>query len=272
MQTLIGLFKYYKGEVFKIIRGIYTSASGMMSQGIKQETIANNLSNLDTNGYKKDSSIMGSFPDMLINTQNSMSESDGSIPVGRLNLGSLVEENYTEHTQGTLSQTENNLDFALNGNGFFTLQTPEGERYTRDGHFLRDVDGNLVDANGNYVLGEDGEVVSVPTSDIVVDEQGNIAVEDETLNTLTVTEFENPETLIKEGSNFFVEAEETEIDNQEGLNTSIEQGFLEKANIDIQKEMSEAISSLRTYEANQKILQAQDELLGKCVNEVGTLR
>jgi len=255
-----------------LIRGIYTAASGMMAQKIKQETIANNLSNLDTSGYKRDSSIFHSFPDMLLSSV----DQGGSFPlraqVGSLNLGILVEENFTLHTQGGLYATENPLDFALDGEGFFTVRTPDGIRYTRNGHFLRDVNGNLVTPQGYFVLGEREEPFMIPSEKVGVDKRGVITHEGERTGRFMLTVFENPETLRKEGNNLFAASPGSQVANVEGLNTGVSQGFLEGANIDLVEEISQAMMAMRVYEVNQKVLLAQDELLGKCVNEVGTLR
>lgn len=255
-----------------MIRGLYTAASGMMAQKIKQETIANNLSNLDTSGYKKDSSIFHSFPDMLLSSVQRETGFPFRPPVGCFNLGVLVEENFTLHTQGGLYATDNPLDFALEGEGFFTVRTPEGIRYTRSGHFLRDVNGNLVTPQGYFVLGEDENPLVIPSEKVGVDKSGVIAYERERVGRFMLTRFENPETLRKEGHNLFAVSPNTQAADPEELNTGISQGFLEGANIDLVDEISQALTAMRVYEVNQKVLQAQDELLGKSANEVGTLR
>lgn len=257
-----------------MIRGIYTSASGMMAQTIQQENIANNLSNLGTNGYKRDEAIFQTFPDMLIRSNESINNFSFPSAVGVMNLGSLVDENHTMHTQGQAIQTNSSLDFAIEGDGFFTVNNPEGEqRFTRDGHFLRDAEGNLVTGQGHQVLGADGEPIIIPDENVVVDQGGVIrSQEGEVVGEFLITGFDNPETLRKEGDNLFNAVDESEVLDPEELNASVNQGFLEGANIDLIKEMSRAMTSLRTYEVNQKAIQAHDELLGKSVNEVGVLR
>ena len=257
-----------------MIRGIYTSTSGMMGQVIQQETIANNLSNLDTTGYKREDTVFHSFPDMLIRSNERFNDVNLFPNVGNMNLGSLVEENHTVHTQGHFAQSESSLDFALEGEGFFTVLNPEGEvRFTRDGHFLRDEEGNLVTSHGYHVLGEDEEPLTIPEENVVVDTDGVIRdQEDEVVGELLVTGFANPETLRKEGDNLLAAVDESELLDPGEMEASVRQGFLEGSNIDMVKEISRAMTSLRQYEANQKAVHAHDELLNKSVNEVGVLR
>ncbi len=255
-----------------MIRGLYTAASGMMTEKIKQETMANNMSNLSTSGYKRDQSVVSSFPHMLLSSQERSAGFMRLPALGSINLGALVEENITQHSQGQLKQTDSPLDFGLEGEGFFAVMTPDGVRYTRSGHFLRDSQGNLVTDQGHRVLGEGEEPLVIPGEDIQVDGEGNITSRDQQVGRMLLAEFENPETLRKEGSNLFNVTEGTQLVNQEGLNTTLHQGFLEGANVDLAQEISQAMIALRAYEMNQRVIQTQDELLSKCANEVGSLR
>ncbi len=254
-----------------MIRGIYTSASGLMAQQMKQETIANNVANINTTGYKRDQSLLTTFPHMLLTTVSRHFGPAAHRGVGSMNLGSLVEENAVVFTQGQVYETENPLDIALEGEGFFAVMTPDGIRYTRSGHFLRDSEGSLVTPQGYRVLGAAGPV-TLPGENISVDQYGSITHNGQFIDRLALVEFENPETLRKQGGSFFEAVQQTQVDNNLGLNSRVHQGFLEGSNIDMVEEITQAITAFRIYEANQKALQAQDELLGKCVNEVGTLR
>ncbi len=254
-----------------MIRGIYTSASGLMAQHMKQETIANNLANINTAGYKKDQSLLTSFPHMLLTTVSRDFGPAVHRGVGSINLGSLVEENAVIFTQGQVYETEKPLDFAVEGEGFFAVMTPEGIRYTRSGHFLRDSQGSLVTPQGYPVMGVRGPI-NIPGENVYVDSYGSIIHEGQFIDRMILAEFTNPETLRKQGGSFFEAVQQTETANTMGLNSRVHQGFLEGSNIDMVEEITQAITAFRIYEANQKALQAQDELLGKCVNEVGTLR
>ena len=254
-----------------MIRGIYTSASGLMAQQMKQETIANNLANINTIGYKKDQSLLTTFPHMLLTTVSREFGPANHRGVGSINLGSLVEENAVIFTEGQFFETENTLDFAVEGEGFFAVMTADGLRYTRSGHFLRDSEGSLVTPQGYPVMGERGPI-NLPGEDIHVGPDGSITHGGQFIDSMILAEFANPETLRKQGGSFFEAVQQTEIANNLGLNSRVHQGFLEGSNIDMVEEITQAIAAFRIYEANQKALQAQDELLGKSVNEVGTLR
>ncbi len=148
-----------------MVRGIYTAASGMMTQRHRLDVIANNLANIDLTGFKKDLSIQRAFPELLIRRLND----DGlyKFPKGYLEtapvvgkLGVGVEENeiYTSFAQGPIKITGNPLDLALTDVGFFVVQTPEGERYTRNGSFTLGREGILVTKDGYPVIGEKGYV------------------------------------------------------------------------------------------------------------------
>jgi flagellar basal-body rod protein FlgF len=143
-----------------MIRGLYTGASGMIAQMGRINVLSNNLANVDTTSYKRDTTIMKSFPEMLIHRIND----DGvrEIPIGSYDLmpvigkmgtGVEINEVFTNFTQGSFRQTENDFDLALEGEGFFSVQTEDGERYTRNGSFLIDRDGYLVTKDGFRVLG-----------------------------------------------------------------------------------------------------------------------
>lgn len=276
-----------------MIRGIYTATSGMMAQHIKQETIANNLANLNTSGYKKETTVFHTFPDVLLVALTRRTRMPPPPPVvGLTNIGVLVEENHTLHTQGDLMGTDNPLDFALEdrdegdneGAVFFTVETPEGIRYTRSGHFLRDLEGNLVTPEGYFVLGVGGRI-NINTEDIVVekngdiievveglDENGDIIYENQLVDTFLLSGFLDPEALRKEGDNLFVDTPQAGPFDPGDLDFFLHQGFLERANIDLVKEMTDALVAFRAYEANHRMVLTQDELLGKAVNEVGVLR
>ena len=169
-------------ESTNMIRGIYTGASGMISQQARMDNIANNLANVDKTGYKKDLTIFKSFPDMLIRRIND--DGVGIVPagsydtmpiVGKLGTGVEVNEVYTEFEQGSLQRTENPFDLALEGRGFFTVATERGDRYTRDGGFTINNEGILVTKNGNPVLGENGPI-KVQQNNFMINERGEVLV------------------------------------------------------------------------------------------------
>ena len=165
-----------------MIRGIYTGASGMLAQESRLDVVSNNLANVDKTAYKKDQTVFKAFPDMLIRRINESglgivpTGSYDAMPiVGKLGTGLEVNEVYTQFTQGALMRTENSFDLALEGEGFFTVLTERGERYTRDGSFTINQDGVLMTHNGNPVLGENG-LITLQTNNFMINEHGQIIV------------------------------------------------------------------------------------------------
>jgi len=252
-----------------LIKGLYTSAIGMTTQFKKMDVISNNLANVDTTGFKKDVVVSHSFPEKLAKRINDRKNGfSNNNNIGRMSLGVYVGEVHTNYMQGSLNQTHNPFNIAIQGKGFFAIQTADGsEKYTRDGSFILAPDGRLMTKEGNLVLGENG-VISLEQGDMRIDNDGNIFLDDEWVDKLRVVDFENPETLKKVGDNLLERTGNTQGKTFEG---SLIQGFLETSNVNIVKEMVDMITASRTYEANQKAILAHDETLGRAVNEVGKL-
>ncbi len=276
-----------------MIRGIYTGASGMIAQQARLDSISNNLANIDKTGYKKDTTIFKSFPEMLIRRVNESglgivpSGSYDSMPiVGKLGTGAEVNEVYTQFEQGSLQRTENSFDMALEGKGFFTVLTERGERYSRDGAFTVNNEGILVTKNGNPVIGENGQI-RVQPNNFVVNERGEIVVnnaisrdpkdmvnkynnnweEPVVIDKLKVVNFENVREIKKEGDSLY---RDTEFSGPAlpAQDYKVVQGFLEKSNVNAIREMVDLIEVQRSYEANQKTVSTHDQTLGKLINEM----
>ena len=148
-----------------MIRGLYTGAAGMLSETIRMDVVANNLANADKTAFKSDITVFKSFPQMLIRRLNddgvrkfSLGSYDTMPIVGRLGTGVEVNEVYTNFEQGSLRETNNPFDFAIEGDGFFVVETERGLRYTRNGSFLLDKDNYIVTKDGYKVLGENGYI------------------------------------------------------------------------------------------------------------------
>ena len=180
-----------------MIRGIYTGASGMISQQAKMDVTANNLANVDKTAFKKDTTIFKAFPDMIIRRIND--DGVGIVPtgsydsmpyVGKLGTGVEVNEVFTQFEQGSLQRTENQFDLALEGEGFFTVMTEKGERYIRNGSFTINDEGILMTHNGNPVMGENG-IIKIQKHHFVVRENGEIVVNRDLLEEPVVSQNEN---------------------------------------------------------------------------------
>lgn len=252
-----------------MIRGLYTSALGMTTQFKKMDVVSNNLANADTTGFKKDMVVSHSFPEELTKRINDRkNEFPNNANIGRMSPGVYIDEVHTNYIQGALNQTDDPLNMAIQGKGFFAIQTEDGtEKYTRDGSFVLDPDGRLMTKEGNFVLGQNG-IISLEQGDIRIDNTGNIYANDELIDQLRLLEFDNPETLRKVGDNLLERTDESAEVNFEGR---IIQGFLEVSNVNVVREMVDMITATRTYEANQKAVHTHDETLGKAVNEIGRL-
>lgn len=259
-----------------MIRGLYTSGWSMLALEKKMDIITNNMANVNTNAYKKDTVVFEAFPEVLtrrINDTRSNLNPDGV--VGNMQLGSDVGEVYTYYNQGQLQKTDNKLDMAIrdSDSAFFTVtgmdrNGNEKEYYTRDGAFALGADNQLVTKEGYIVQGVNGPIQLNGDSFSIMPD-GTIVQDDAAVDKLLIKEFTDTKTLRKFGNNLLEKTDQTE---EAAFDGNVQQGYLELSNVNIVKEMVDMITVTRAYEANQKVLQAQDGTLDKAVNEVGALR
>lgn len=255
-----------------MVRGLYTAYTGMLNQQKKMDTLSNNLANADTTGYKKEGVTAKTFE-----TQLAIKVKDGSNAyidqqIGKLNLGVKIGENYTDYSQGSYRYTGNTYDLALGGDGFFNISfmNKAGEqsvKYTRDGNFTIDNEGALRTQDGDYVLGESGEIY-IPTNavDVSINKLGEIYADGEYIDTIKITDFEDYNYLKKYGENMYDAVDGA---TEKEPTATIDQGYLEQSNINVVTEMVNMISLSRTYEANQRLIQTMDDALDKSANQIG---
>lgn len=252
-----------------MLRGLYTSASGMLGESYRTDQLANDLANVNTNGYKRDQAVFRTFPQMLLSRmgeQPTLSLPHGEIPVpmnrpqriGSLGTGVQLERIYTNTQAGPLAQTGNTLDFAIAGDGYFVVQTPAGQRLTRDGAFQINAQGTLVTYDGFPVLGTQGPIQV--QGKMVVEEDGTVLSDNQLVDRLLIV---GATEITKQGNNLFTG------NLAPAGEYRICQGFIEKSNVNSIRSMVELIEATRAYEANQKAIWAQDETLGKAIAEVG---
>lgn len=259
-----------------MIRGLYTSGWSMLAIQKKMDIISNNMANASTNGYKKDTLVLESFPDLMTKIIKDTDQgSAGPRDIGTMQLGSDVGEVFTYYSQGQLSKTESNLDMAIkdSSSAFFTIAAPDGADgvgvfYTRDGAFTKSGDNTLVTKEGYAVLGENGPII-LQDGSFIVEEDGTVMQNDEIIDKLLITEFEDVSVLKKFGYNLIRADENAQTREFTGI---VQQGYAELSNVNIVREMVDMITVLRSYEANQKVLQAMDGTLEKAVNQVGAVR
>jgi flagellar basal-body rod protein FlgG len=242
-------------------RGLYIAATGMLSAMTRQDVIASNLANVNTVGYKVDRVANETFSDLFLSSM----KTGGN--VGTLNFGTRVAGTITDYSQGPLRNTGNKLDMAITGDGFFVVQTPNGIRYTRNGQFSKTADGQLVTQTGDLVLGVGRQPLNVGSGDPVVTQDGRVFQADGTLvGQIELATLDIPNSR-KVGDNYW---EGPEL-GPAGGTTFVRQGFLEASGTNSIKEMIEMISTLRSYESNQRVVMAIDNTLDKAVNSVGAV-
>ena len=242
-----------------MIKGIHAAASSMLPRIQKQETIANNLANVNTPGYKRESVFLQQFN--ALKSRQNKTESDWQVP--------MVDNVYTDYSRGALEYTGNDFDVAIDGDGFFVVQTPDGEAYTRNGNFHLNEQGVLVNSDDLPVMSDNGEIIT-DNGEINIGIDGLITVGGEEYGKLQIVDFEKPYQLNKVSAGLYVPGPDANPTDLEF--TYVRQGYLEKANVDVIQEMVDMIASYRNYESDQKAIQILDETLGKAVNEVGRVK
>ncbi len=259
-----------------MIRGLYTAVSGMITQEAKQDVITSNLGNSTTVGFKQDNLAIRRFDDVLLeNYDKVVGGKNVRNEIGTLSLGSRVDSVNTDFTQGMIQDTGKPTDFAIDGKGFFTVQRNDGinngQYYTRDGHFHVNMRGILVNDAGDSVIGRNLatnqlEPINVGDGKLTSDVYGNISINDNKAYKLYTADFNDYNSIKKIGDNLYQGNNATE------NNAVVKQNSLEKSNVNVINEMTNMITTMRSFETNQKIVQSMDETLGKAVNEVGSVR
>lgn len=252
-----------------MIRGIYAAASAMVSNFRRQQLVANNVANASTTGYKQDLAVPSDFPAMLIveETRARRETFDITDAVGGLGSGMDLREIMLDLSQGDLTETGNPLDLAINGAGFFAVQTPSGKLYTRDGTFFRNAAGFLSRADGGLLLGENGPI-QANGGEVLIEGDGTVLAEGLMVGRISLAEFGPQDRLAKVGNNYLV-PESPDAQERPAEGAAINQGFLERSNVDLTRAMVEMMSAMRSYEASQRMILMQDQALELAVNEVG---
>jgi flagellar basal-body rod protein FlgG len=271
----------------------------MRAQQWRLDAVANNLANVSTDGYKRDVAAFKAFPEMLIRRQDDdgvyqhpFGSADAAPIVGKMGTGVELNELYTCFDQGAPRETSGDFDVFLDGKGFFCVQTPWGERYTRNGSFQLGKEGILETKEGYPVLGENGPL-HVKANNFQIDKDGNIwinaAIDDDPdvmvskqnnvwedtqlLDTLKLVEFDLDRYLEKQGSSLYRESDTSgpAMIIGAGRRPMVLQGFVEASNVDPVVEMVQMIEVNRSYEANQKVIQVEEAALGTLINQFAKL-
>ncbi|MBQ9625468.1 MAG: flagellar basal-body rod protein FlgF [Clostridia bacterium] len=255
-----------------MLRSLYTATTGMIVQRNKMDNLTNNITNVDTIGYKKDYMLTRSFDDVLIERINDPNViatryvPSGRNPVGDHNWGLYVDEVHTSFAQGAPEQTEQPNELALQGEGFFVVQTPQGDRYTRAGNFRVDSEGYLVNQDGYYVQSTAGGRVYVGNGEYTINALGNVTVDGNMTDTISVVTFNDLQGLRKDTDNLYYHyANEAPVP---ATDYQVLQGYIETSNVSVASEMVEMIATSRAYETCYKAAQMIDQTLSKTVNDI----
>ncbi|MDO9536568.1 MAG: flagellar hook-basal body protein [Bacillota bacterium] len=252
------------------MRGIYNAAGSMLVNQVRLENISNNLANLNTPGYKRSEVVVGAFPEILLHRIEKNSNGRTNLFLSGIAAENIaVEDIFHVHTGGALRSTDRLLDLALQGEGFFVLETPDGLRFGRDGHFKLNGEGVLVNSQGFPLLGEAG-VITIEAGQPMVDREGNVYDNGKRVDRLRLLAFASHDSLFKDGYGLFQAG--PGVIPQQAEDTVIFQGFLEESNADLSRQMTDMLKVRRSYEAAQKISQAYDRMLSRAANELGSLR
>ncbi|HEU5317061.1 MAG TPA: flagellar basal-body rod protein FlgF [Chloroflexota bacterium] len=263
-----------------MIRGMYAATAGMMTMLSRVQTISNNLANVNTPGFREDTLRLTSFPQQLMAR---LFSAGGTQQIGSAINGIVNESVATRFTQASLRQTDSPLDLAINGDGFFGVQTAQGVRYTRDGSFRRDGNNQLVTAQGDLVLSDAGTPITLPPGAVSVSPEGQIRVTalidgisgpiDQPVARIGVFTALEPGQLRKTANNQFEDATGLAQIAPQPLNgrATVHQGFLENSNVDPARAMSDMMVAQRSYEASARMLQLQDDMTARAVSDLGRL-
>jgi len=256
-----------------MINSLWISKTGMEAQQMQLDVISNNLANSSTNGYKKSHAVFEDLMYQNLRQVGSNTSEQSTLPTGlQLGLGVRTVATSRSFAQGNLQQTSNNLDVAIQGNGFFQVTMPDGTTgYTRDGAFQIDNTGRLVTSNGLPIL--NGITIPANATNVSISQDGAVSatvpgnVTPQSIGTITLASFINPAGLEPKGQNIYAESAASGQPNAgtagaNGLG-QLAQGFVETSNVNVVQELVTMIQTQRAYEMNSKAIQTSDQMLQK---------
>lgn len=247
-----------------MIKGIYSSSSGMQPRLLKLDVVANNIANADTTGFKKNDI----FVQILKNAGIAKTTEAGE-------FAGLDVKEFTDFSEGSFRPTSNPLDVAIQGDGFFVLETPEGPRYTRNGNFKLDDSGDVVNSDGHYLVGAGGHITipnasAIQQSDISINKNGEIYIGKNQIAKIKIVKFQEMQKLLKVGGTLFATDESPRDIKNNDSDTTLRQGYLEESNVQSLSEMIQLVELSRSFEADQRTMRYQDGTLEKAL-EVGRI-
>jgi flagellar basal-body rod protein FlgG len=261
-----------------MFRGIYSGASAMLVQERMLDVTGNNLANVDTAGFRKRIAVNKSFPEVLMDRIERYADANpgpgqflpaGRVPIGTIPLANVLSETAMSTTQGVTQVTDNPLDVAIDGEGFFVVQDAAGNVfYTRQGRFLKDAQGRLVNHEGMTVQGDAGPLEIGDGSGAEINGEGILLVDGEQAGRLRLVNFDRPTYLKQEGRSLLSETADSGTP-QDVEDPKFAAGALEHSNVSVVEEMVRMIEANRAYEAAGKTVTIQDELSGRLSTAFG---
>ena len=243
-----------------MIKGIYSTEASMRPKTARLEVLANNLANINSTGFKRDRV----FVQMLKESPDGSSD-------GRGEIDGVDVDRFVDMREGSVLQTDNPLDVAIQGQGFFVIETPQGTRYTRNGNFTLSTDGAIVTTEGYSLMGAEGKI-RFPDLDrlaaekIKISQSGQISLGDQQVAKLRIVEIENPEQLQKDHQSLFMTHESQKVNEIPADKVAVRQGFLEESNVNGIEEMIAMIELSRSFETDQRAIKAQDATLDRSLD------
>ena len=255
-----------------MIYGLYLSATGVLTNSYRQDVIANNLANAETVGFKKD---LATFMQRPTEAQARGLGMNASNPIlEKMGGGLFAAPTSVDLSQGDLEETRNNLDAAIHGSGFFTVQDKDQTRLTRDGRFMLNREGNLVLQGGQRALDVNGKPITldpnIPASKIAIGPRGEIMQKGVFVAQLAVVDVPNPKLLTKHGGGMLDYPNLTKA-TREATGAQVRGGFNERANVEPATELTQLMDAQRQLEANANMIRYQDQTLQRLCNDVGKI-
>jgi flagellar basal body rod protein FlgG len=251
-----------------MIKGLYSAASAMLAEMNQQTLLAHNVANLDTPGFRQMLSSLTEYEQTnSVEPHLELSLQQRLHLIGTVGLGVLTTPEKIDFTPGALRFTGEPLDFAISGAGFFRVETPDGEQYTRDGRFNLNTEGELVTVDGYYVLDDSGQPITLTGEGTLTSAgDGSLFWNGEAVAKLGLASFSDPTAQLTHGAaNTFVSDDEPD---GEELGT-VGQTYLEAANVNSAEVMTQMVQVARHYEAAQRMVQTQDSLAGQTISSLG---
>lgn len=248
-----------------MLRGIYTSASGMIAQGRRVDVISNNMANVATTAFKRTEPVIEGFYQVFSReiTRYPTARGTQRIPGG----GSAVQTTMVDFSPGPIIESGNPLDVAIEGDGFFVVRTPLGDRYTRAGNFSLNSSGQIVTHDGYPVLGQKGPI-SVTGEDVRISDNGDVLVDGVPAETLAIVDFPKPYPLLPFGKSLYSASEAGLRSMVKVESPRLRVGALEGSNVNPISELGALMTAARSFETGQRIVQAFDESLDAAVNRI----